>query len=412
MRTLLFRCHPPRRARRHAVTEPEIRVVLERLPSRLSERLTTVHFNDRARGNRRLGYVSPGRDEISLCAIPNRVSMASFLERNQSPAAFGALRGGQWPGLAVRRFMLYDVFLHELGHLQIINPKARNTRRRFADETRAQQFADRWRRELWARPFDHPDPIHNPPTPEETETLRSGWIVAHGAYKKGLLHEKEGRYEEAVMLFTRAVERFPGHAMALERLGLLTYVGKGTTQSTARSIELLGAAVQNDPSLCDANLFLGLALSRENRQAEARRCFERALPLDRHSPLVMSMYADSLADWGLFTEAEALFQKAMKRDERCVLALRDYARSLVREHNPDADANLGRAVGLFERAVALDPSDAESHYRLGDALLCVEGETKRAMGHLERALRINPAHAKAALVLAEADAGRADPAEC
>jgi tetratricopeptide (TPR) repeat protein len=69
----------------------------------------------------------------------------------------------------------------------------------------------------------------------------------------------------------------------------------------------------------------------------------------------MSMYADALADWGYFAEAEALFQKAIKRDGKCVLAIRDYGRTLTRDHNPDAEDNIVRAIKLFEQAVALDP---------------------------------------------------------
>ena len=34
-------------------------------------------------------------------------------------------------------------------------------------ERRAQEFADHWRRILWAQHFEHPDPIHNAPAQEE-----------------------------------------------------------------------------------------------------------------------------------------------------------------------------------------------------------------------------------------------------
>jgi tetratricopeptide (TPR) repeat protein len=197
--------------------------------------------------------------------------------------------------------------------------------------------------------------------------------------------------------------------MALERLGVLTYAGKGTTRSTIGSIEFLGTAVRLDPTLLDANLFLGLAFARENREQEARRCFEQAILLDSHPPLAMSTYADALADWGDFAEAEGLFKKAIQRDPTCVLAIRDYGRCLVRDHNPEAENNIERAIALFERAVALDPSDAESHYRLGDASLWLEGEEDRAIAHLERALTINPNHARAAEALAEAKAVRNGP---
>ena len=408
MRPLAFSCHPPRGDRRHFVTEAEIRVVLERLPSRIWDRLAAVHFNDRAMGRRRLGYVRQGRDEIALCALPPRVSLTPFLRRSQSPSQFGAVRGCHWPRLAVRRFMLYDVFLHELGHIQIVVKKAKTIRRKFADETRAQEFAEYWCRELWSKPFDHSDPVHNPPSPGELAALSIGWRDANRDYKKGLRCEKAERYEDAVLLLSRAVGRYPGHSMALERLGMLTYAGRGTTESNAGSIELLGTAVRLDPSLSKAHLFLGLALARENRETEARCCFERAIALDSHPPIAMSFYADAMADWGYFAEAEALFQKAIKRDKECDLAIRDYGRCLLRGHKSEADDNIRRAIALFERAVAIDPGDAESHYWLGEALLCVDGQRERAIGHPVRALKIRPTHAKAAEALAEIEAERGD----
>ena len=63
--------------------------------------------------------------------------------------------------------MLYDVFLHELGHLQIVDDAAKSVRRKFAMETKAQEFADHWRRRLWSEYSDHPDPVHNAPSEQE-----------------------------------------------------------------------------------------------------------------------------------------------------------------------------------------------------------------------------------------------------
>ena len=121
-----------------------------RLPEELWERLRAVHFNDRSWGRRWGGYVNTGHREIAICASSGLGELQSLDSRKQgcSPATFGASRGRQWPRLAVRRFLLYNVFLHELGHLQIVVPSAKRVRRRFASETHAQKFANRWRRAL------------------------------------------------------------------------------------------------------------------------------------------------------------------------------------------------------------------------------------------------------------------------
>jgi hypothetical protein len=161
--------------RKHYLIDDDVQV----LPEELWEKLQAVHFNDRAWGRRCLGYVTRGHREITICALPSRVSLTTYLafrdptahRRHRSPREFGAVRGRQWTEIAVRRFMLYDVFLHELGHLQIIEPTARTLRRQFARETKAQEFADYWREALWSRQFDHADSVHNRPACEELERL-------------------------------------------------------------------------------------------------------------------------------------------------------------------------------------------------------------------------------------------------
>ncbi|MBN2580536.1 MAG: hypothetical protein JXB10_16245 [Pirellulales bacterium] len=169
LKRIKFTFTPTRAGRIHYLTPEDVRVLLSRLPEKLWERLRAVHFNDRCRGKRTAGYTNRGRREIAICAFPASVSCSSYTSRKEgcSPNTFGAKRGKQWPRLAIRRFMLYDVFLHELGHLQIIDPDAKSLRRKFASETRADEFSKHWRRKLWSKHFDHSDTVHNPPSPHE-----------------------------------------------------------------------------------------------------------------------------------------------------------------------------------------------------------------------------------------------------
>ncbi|MGN6110768.1 MAG: DUF2750 domain-containing protein [Kofleriaceae bacterium] len=150
----------------------EIDLVVERVPATYRERLRDT-FQHRSSDAKELGAVSTrGRRDINLASVlPIRVSLGHYLHGGQSPEEFGAPKQGQWPPWAVRRFLLYDVLLHEIGHLQIVDPKASRVKRKFASETRAQELADELRRTLYSEPFDHPDPIHNAPTPGELATL-------------------------------------------------------------------------------------------------------------------------------------------------------------------------------------------------------------------------------------------------
>jgi hypothetical protein len=167
-----FSVSPLRGDRIHYVNEEDVRVLLGRMPDATWSRLRAVHFNDESRGGRILGYVTRrGRSEISVCALPPRVGLTRALRLGQTPEQFGARSGRKWPVLAVRRFMLYDVFLHELGHLQLIYERSSSGRLRYADEKLAQEFAMEWCDKLWSKPFEHSDPLHNPPTADETAPL-------------------------------------------------------------------------------------------------------------------------------------------------------------------------------------------------------------------------------------------------
>jgi len=155
--------HPPRDNRIHHLSPDDLRVLLSRLPPEVYTRLQSVHLLDTGPRIRELGCVQPGHREIALVALPPCVNLNGFMFPGQDPRAYGASWDSAWPAVAIRRFLLYDVFLHELGHMQIVEAKAGSARRRFAGEVLAHEFALGWRDRLWSAPFPHPDPAHGAP---------------------------------------------------------------------------------------------------------------------------------------------------------------------------------------------------------------------------------------------------------
>lgn len=151
------------------VSAADLNVLISRLPDSVTGRLRDVFVSARSLGVRRLGSVTTrGRRDITLYSVlPARMSLGRFLLKGQSAVEFGGPSREQWPPWAIRRFLLYDVFLHELGHLQLVNRKSRSWRRKYADEALAERFADEYRRRLWEVGFDHPDIVHNPPQKDE-----------------------------------------------------------------------------------------------------------------------------------------------------------------------------------------------------------------------------------------------------
>ncbi|WP_406698129.1 tetratricopeptide repeat protein [Singulisphaera sp. Ch08] len=402
LRDVGFTHHTPGLNRRHFVTEEEIRVVLTRLPEEVRCRLKWVHLNDRFGRIRTLGYVNRGKREIGLCATPPRISLGGYLTRTQTPGQFGAIPRCQWPTLAIRRFFLYDVLLHELGHLQVIDAKAKSLRRKFAKETRAQEFAEHWCRELWSRPFDHADPVHNQPNAEEIKALRAGWALSWGEFKRGRIADKTRQYDEAFRHYERAVAHYPANAMALEQLGLHHYFWHEQTlhRSLEQAVAILTEAVRLDPALPKAQLILAMSLSKLEREDEARRCFERAIQIDPYHSFALSKYGESLADWEYYSEARKVFERTLRRDPQSIQAIRGYACCLA--NDPDSKPNdTTRALDLFQKAVAIAPHNADARYRLGLALLDFRAEIEPAKRQFEEALRLDPTHEDAANALEE-----------
>jgi hypothetical protein len=154
------------------ITHGCVDVVLGRLPVELRSRLRDVVLWGDSHGVRRLGWVTRGRRDITLCArLPIRVSLRTYMYGGCKAVDFGAPERGQWPPWAVRRFLLYHVLLHELGHLQLVGTAPNAWDRDFASETLADEFANEWRGRLYSEPFRRGDPVHDAPSNDELEAL-------------------------------------------------------------------------------------------------------------------------------------------------------------------------------------------------------------------------------------------------
>ena len=168
------------------ITRAEVDLVLGRLPIEPRARLRDVHLHGTSKGVRRLGWVTHGRRDITLCTmLPPRVSLRLYMYRGRVASEFGAPDRGQWPPWAVRRKLLYDTLLHELGHMQQVGDATHHLSE-FAGEPMADHFAAEWRGRLYSQRFEHPDPIHNAPTNAELAML-SWWQTRDKAQRLALV---------------------------------------------------------------------------------------------------------------------------------------------------------------------------------------------------------------------------------
>ena len=148
-------------------------------------------------------------------------------------------------------------------------------------------------------------------------------------------------------------------------------------------------------------------LSRANRDSndEAQDMFQRAIDID-------PSYAEAYAELGLtlceavasgWTEfigddlarAETLAQKALSLDSASTTAYRLLAEVHLARRNFDL------ALGQIDRALEINPSDAES-FSMRGAILVWAGRAAEALRWLEGALRLDSANARATFLLGTA----------
>ena len=209
-------------------------------------------------------------------------------------------------------------------------------------------------------------------------------------FRAGLSAKYEQEYRRAVDEFRKCIELNPGHALAHEQIGWLTY---GALSRVDSSLDVakghLEKALELDPSLADAHLYLGLVLAQLERQGEADYHFRQCLALEGDSAIAHATYGSYLLECERIAEAELEFKKALALCPESITALRSYASLLGRTDRID------RAEELFQKAIQLDPKSHVTLHAYGRFLSFLSGRESTAEEFLRKALELNPAFIRA-----------------
>ncbi len=161
------------------------------------------------------------------------------------------------------------------------------------------------------------------------------------ALKRGLEHQRAGRFGKAETIYRRVLARRPNNPHALHLLGVVAHqVGKNDT-----AVELIGKAIARNAEVADYHSNLGMALKELDRFDEAEGAHREALRLNPDYPQAHNNLGVALGEQGRTEEALAAYREALRLNP-------DFAEA----HN-----NLGGALRKSGR-----PDEAETAYR--DAL--------------------------------------------
>jgi tetratricopeptide (TPR) repeat protein len=151
-------------------------------------------------------------------------------------------------------------------------------------------------------------------------------------------------------------------------------------------------ARRDDPSAAEPYYGLGSVYLEQQKNAQARESFERAIKLPANYPGTMPRAWNNLgivsAREGHSDEAIQNFQHALEIDADFVIALVNLGNAYRQQKRWDD------AKRVLERAVELNPDDADANYGLG-MVFAQLNDTDSAYDHLQKALAARPAYPEA-----------------
>jgi predicted O-linked N-acetylglucosamine transferase (SPINDLY family) len=198
-------------------------------------------------------------------------------------------------------------------------------------------------------------------------------------YERAQALLNEGRAPEARGALEALVAAEPGHARALNLLGVIAH----RAGDAAGAVVLFERAIQADAGLASARYNLGNALAELGRFEQALTAFEAALVIE-------PQHVDALCNRGLVLqqlqrpqEAIASFEQALALrpdDPELHASLAESSRQLCR---------MDQALAAYRRVTELRPQQAEGHLNLGNALNAL-GQSESALASYDRALGLAP----------------------
>lgn len=221
--------------------------------------------------------------------------------------------------------------------------------------------------------------------------------AAYEFYLRGrqtLFRQTRDALTNSVHMFERAVALdsayAPAHAgLAMAHAALYEWFGSADTDMTAAERASQRGLILA-PTLADAHVARGCALTIARRYAEAAAAFTAALALNRNSFEAYYYYARSSFAGGEIVRSAELFQHAaaVRREDfqSALLA----SQSLLLLGRVDLAQELRReGVSRAERALELNPADARALSMI-PGYLFDDGRVDEAVAAQERALSLNP----------------------
>jgi tetratricopeptide (TPR) repeat protein len=195
----------------------------------------------------------------------------------------------------------------------------------------------------------------------------------------GLAKASQGKYEEAIEEYERAIELSPGFARAYNNMGLaLERLGR-----EEEAIEAYETALKKDPELASAANNIGIHHWAKGDHETAARWFALAVEIDPYMAMAHYNLGGMLVQSAQWDLAEAHFKSAVIADRQFEEAWNALGLLFEETDRP------AEAIAAYTRAVMAAPTFSEARNNLG-IVLAKTGQYDEALRELEMARQCAP----------------------
>ncbi|MCB4811830.1 tetratricopeptide repeat protein [Methylovorus menthalis] len=210
-------------------------------------------------------------------------------------------------------------------------------------------------------------------------------------YQQASGAHREGRFQQAELLYRQLLQHAPRHADGLHMLGILCY----QTERAAEAAELIAQAIALEPRNADMLINHGLTLRAAGKPQEALKSYERAMLLTPKDLVLQNNLGNLYQELGRFEDAAACYRRVLRVHPGEAEVRDALGHSLLAWGNACQDAGrYAEAERCYEEALTLAPNDAALHFNLGNARREL-GKTAQAAASYQRAIALAPDDADA-----------------
>jgi len=208
-------------------------------------------------------------------------------------------------------------------------------------------------------------------------TVTNNSYLAHNSL--GFALQSQGKIDEAMAHYRRALDIFPMYELALYNAGFVLHL-KGKPDEAAGYYR---KALSAKPDYADAHYSLGLILKVQGRPDEAISHLRQAIKFKPD-------YAEAYNELAGISLGRGKFDEAVDYYRQAIGVKPDYAQAYYNLGNAFvSQGKFKEAAECFQQALRIKPDYAEAHCNLG-AVLKQGGRLDEAIGHYKEALKVKP----------------------